>query len=454
VSLRVCFRTFGCKLNQAETESIASSFAQAGAVIVNPGQPADLFVFNTCTVTSKAAQKARRELRLALRLNPEAMAIVTGCYAELDPQTVSEVAPRTVVLPGSRKDFLQDLAAGLVSARLEGLDLLPELRRMVELAAGRIPDPFAYVPGDALWHSRVQLKVQDGCDNRCTYCRVCLARGRSVSLAPGEALARAAALEARGVAEIVLTGVNLSQYRSGGLDFPGLLERLVSGTKKLAFRVSSYEPDRVDDSFLCAFKLPRVRPHLHLSIQSGSDPILRAMGRKYDRDRVLRSVEAARCARDDPFIGADIILGFPGETDEDFRSTVDLLERVQPAWVHAFTFSPRPGTRAFDMKPRVPERVAVERAAAIHALAERGKAAFALRRTGMVLEAVSEARGVLMNDIAHPVLMASSADYLKLEVRGVPDGFLGAFTCTAIKAFESGTGGDTPDLYADFLSAL
>jgi threonylcarbamoyladenosine tRNA methylthiotransferase MtaB len=178
------------------------------------------------------------------------------------------------------------------------------------------------------------------------------------------------------------------------------------------------------------------------------------MGRKYDRDRVLRSVEAARCARDDPFIGADIILGFPGETDEDFRSTVDLLERVQPAWVHAFTFSPRPGTRAFDMKPRVPERVAVERAAAIHALAERGKAAFALRRTGMVLEAVSEAHGVLMNDIAHPVLMASSAEYLKLEVRGVPDGFLGAFTCTAIKAFESGTGGDTPDLYADFLSAL
>ncbi|PKL07731.1 MAG: tRNA (N(6)-L-threonylcarbamoyladenosine(37)-C(2))-methylthiotransferase MtaB [Spirochaetae bacterium HGW-Spirochaetae-7] len=393
MTLRASFRTFGCKLNQAETESIADSFAAAGAAVVRAGESADVVVFNTCTVTSKAEQKARREMRLALRLNPEAVALVTGCYAELEPDALAAVAPRTVVIPGSHKDALRGMAAGLVSARLAGLDLLSEARHLASLAAGKSPDPFAFVPGDARFHSRVQLKVQDGCDKRCSYCRVCLARGHSVSLAPGEALARAAALESSGIREVVLTGVNLSQYRSGGRGFPGLLELLVGGTERLAFRVSSWEPDRVDDAFVRAFTLPRVRPHLHLSVQSGSDRVLAAMGRPYGRDAVLRAAKAARAVRDDPFIGADIILGFPGESDDDFRDTLDLLERLEPAWVHAFTFSPRPGTPAFDMKPRVPERVAVERAAIVQAIAERGRTAFASSRLGRVLEAVIEDHG-------------------------------------------------------------
>ncbi|HQO65423.1 MAG TPA: tRNA (N(6)-L-threonylcarbamoyladenosine(37)-C(2))-methylthiotransferase MtaB, partial [Spirochaetales bacterium] len=183
-SLRVSFRTFGCKLNQAETEALADGFSAAGAVVVGPGELADLVVFNTCTVTSKAEQKARREMRLALRRNPEAVAIATGCYAELEPEAVAAVAPRCVVVPGSRKGSVVGMASGLVAARLEGLDPLDELRRLAALAAGREADPFAFAPGDALFHSRPQLKVQDGCDNRCAYCRVCLARGHSVSLEP------------------------------------------------------------------------------------------------------------------------------------------------------------------------------------------------------------------------------------------------------------------------------
>jgi threonylcarbamoyladenosine tRNA methylthiotransferase MtaB len=433
MALRVAFRTFGCKLNQAETDSIADSFARAGAVIVDFEAGADVFVFNTCTVTSKAEQKARREMRLALRRNPEAMAIVTGCYAELDPEAVSAIAPRTLVVPGSKKDHVRAMAPGLVAAALEGLDVLDEARRLDAGLSGRPADPFAFVPGDARFHTRVQLKVQDGCNNRCAYCRVCLARGRSVSLDPGEALARAAALEASGVAEIVLTGVNLSQYGSGGLDFPGLLNRLIGGTSSVAFRVSSYEPDRVDDAFVRAFALPRVRPHLHLSVQSGSDRILGAMGRHYNRDQVLRAADAARAARNDPFIGADIILGFPGETDEDFADTVDLVRRLDPAWIHAFTFSPRPGTRAFDMKPRVPERVAVERAAVIQSLAEEGKARFAARRVGTAVRAVADAHQPLDVDAsgaaAPGAIIATSAEYLKLLVTGVPAGFRGEFSC-------------------------
>ena len=451
--LRVSFRTFGCKLNQAETESLAAAFAAAGASVVGPGEPVDVVVFNTCTVTSKAEQKARREMRLALRRNPEAVAVVTGCYAELEPEAVAAVAPRAVVVPGSRKDGLRARAAGLASAALEGLDLLDEARRLAAVAMGRVPDPFGYEAGDARFHSRVQLKIQDGCDNRCAYCRVCLARGRSVSLPSEEALRRAAALEAAGLPETVLTGVNLSQYHSGGLDLSGLLGLLVAGTSNMAYRVSSYEPDRVDDAFIRAFAMPRVRPHLHLSIQSGSDRVLKAMGRRYGRDDVLRAVDAVRSVRDDPFIGADIILGFPGEGDDDFRDTVDLLERIGPAWVHAFTYSPRPGTRAWDMKPRVPERVAVERAAVVQGLAERGRAAFAARRLGRVVEAVVEDHGASDPD-GDGSAFATSADYMKLRVLGAPTGFRGACSCAVVETIAARPSESSPDLVATFIARI
>ncbi len=452
MALRVAFRTFGCKLNQAETDSIANSFVRAGALIVDAESTADVVIFNTCTVTSKAEQKARREMRLALRRNPESVAIVTGCYAELDQEAVSAIAPRTLVIPGSKKDHVRAIAAGLVSAALEGLDVLDEARRLSSELSGRTPDPFAFVPGDARFHTRVQLKIQDGCSNRCAYCRVCLARGRSVSLEPDEALARAAALEASGVAEIVLTGVNLSQYRSGGLDLPGLLEHLIRGTSSVAFRVSSYEPDRVDDAFVRAFALPRVRPHLHLSVQSGSDRVLGAMGRHYTRDQVLRAADAVRAARSDPFIGADIILGFPGESDEDFAATIDVLRRLDPAWVHAFTFSPRPGTRAFDMKPRVPERVAVARAAVVQALAEEGKSRFAARRLGAIVRAVADAHEGIEADEGHGAIVATSAEYLKLLIGGVPAGFRGEFSCLVDSAATPGAHGSGMDLLAHFVA--
>lgn len=443
-ALRVSFRTFGCKLNQAETESIADAFSLAGAALVPAGQSADVVVFNTCTVTSKAEQKARREMRLALRLNPDAVAIVTGCYAELDPEAVAAVAPRAVVIAGSRKAGLRAMAADLAAARTEGLDLLDEARRLAALASGKVPDPFAFLPGDDLFHARPQLKIQDGCDNSCSYCRVCLARGPSVSLAPDQVLSRVAALAASGVPETVLTGVNLSGYRSGGLDFPGLLETLIGGTRDIAFRISSYEPDRVDGAFARAFASPRVRPHLHLSVQSGSDRVLQAMGRRYGRDDVLRAAAAVREVRGDPFIGADLILGFPGETDDDFRQTVDLMERLEPAWIHAFTFSPRPGTRAYSMKPCVPERIAVERAAVVQALAERNKAAFTARRLGTTLDAVVEFHGA--PDPVTGLVHATSSEYLKLAVSGLPPGFRGAFTCSALSAVASGSNGNIPDL--------
>jgi threonylcarbamoyladenosine tRNA methylthiotransferase MtaB len=428
--LTISFRTFGCRLNQTETEAIAASFAAAGARVVDFGQVSDLVIFNTCTVTTKAEQKARREMRQALKHNIDGVIIVTGCYAEMDPQILHALAPRLVVIPGGRKGDLPGLAPHLCAAFAEGLDLLEETRRLADLAAGRPGDPFSFIPGDFRFRSRATLKIQDGCDNCCTYCRVCLARGKSVSLDPFEIVQRARIIAGAGIPEIVLTGVNLSQYAAGSLRFPGLLELLCKETDAVAFRISSYEPDKIDAAFLKAFAMPRVRPHLHLPVQSGSDAILCAMGRSYRRKDVLAAVAAARAAKGDPFIGMDIITGFPGETDDDFAATLDLLQRSEPAWIHAFVFSPRPGTKAFAMNPKVPERVAVARAQEMARLAIAGKEHFAARRIGTILQAVPEGLDPVDHSLLPgKVLTAVSADFLRLAVRGVPPGAGSGFPC-------------------------
>ena len=197
-------------------------------------------------------------------------------------------------------------------------------------------DRFAFAPTAFRFHSRPSLKIQDGCDNRCAYCRVCLARGPSVSLEPTRLLERVRALEAAGAPEIVLTGVNLSQYRAVGLDFSALLGWLLAETDRVAFRISSWEPDRVDDAFLAVFLASRVRPHLHLAAQSGSDVTLRAMGRHYGAARLLAAVADLRRVKVDPFLGADLICGFPGETDAQFGQTLALAEQADFAWIHAY----------------------------------------------------------------------------------------------------------------------
>lgn len=457
---RVAFRTFGCRLNQAESEQAAAAFQASGAELVAFGSPADVVVFNTCTVTSKAEQKARRELRLALRLNPDALALATGCYAELDGPALEAIGPRVLALPGSQKGALGGLALALAAAVAEGFDPLDEARRYLAEAAGLSFDPFSWTPGDQRHRSRAALKIEDGCDNRCTYCRVCLARGKALSLAPALVVERARELAALGYPEIVLTGVNLSQYRAGGLDFPGLLKLLCDQTEGVAYRVSSYEPDTIDDSFLEAFALPRVRPFLHLALQSGSDAVLRAMGRSYRRRRALAAALEARAAKGDPFVSADLIVGFPGEGESEFQETMAALAELDPAWLHAFTFSPRPGTKAAAMSPRVPERVAAERAAAVAALARAGRRRFTERRLGAVLEAMPEIAGyeggegeaadTLGGAVTGAAVRALSADYLRLSLSGLnvgPDARRRAsFSCRVVAL------ADEPELdaYAEF----
>jgi threonylcarbamoyladenosine tRNA methylthiotransferase MtaB len=241
----------------------------------------------------------------------------------------------------------------------------------------------------AFLRSRPFLKIQDGCGNACTYCAVTIARGPSVILDRTVVLERLRFLEDAGFSEAVLTGVNICSYP----DFAGLIGYLLENTNGIRLRLSSLEPDAVDDRLLRAVSNPRVRPHFHLSVQSGSDIVLARMGRRYKAVMVERVCADLRAVRDDPFLACDIIAGFPGETDGDFQETYALCEKSAFAWIHAFPFSPRPGTAAAKMRPQIPQREAVARVGHLCLLAQAGLSAYEKRWEGRVLEAVIERYG-------------------------------------------------------------
>jgi len=243
-TLRIAVQTLGCKLNQLETESIADAFSRAGATIVAFHDSADLYVVNTCTVTSKAEQKARHDIRAALSRSPNAVVIVTGCYAQMEPDELASLNEHIVVVPGLRKASLLSLATWLSENwnDYEGLIVAVQAWQREQEQSAQSDSKslqklttdarFAFNPQYFLMHSRPSLKIQDGCNNRCAFCRVCLARGPSVSLAPSEVRARVQQLEEAGKAEVVLTGVNLAQYRAGGFNFAGLLDFLLKKNKQ------------------------------------------------------------------------------------------------------------------------------------------------------------------------------------------------------------------------------
>jgi len=436
--ISVSFYTLGCKVNQIETEAVSDAFREGGCTVLpwiepeeNPGNglhgSSDLCIINTCTVTSKAEQKARRIIRLCLRRGSVVM--VTGCYAQLERKELAALGEEKLfVLPGKTKDKLLDLPRYLAESRNTFPDFSADksylsvviakwleecgfgVKTEKELPAA---DPFRFSPKHFLFHSRGFLKIQDGCDRSCAYCRVPLARGKSVSLGSGEVLCRLKALEEGGMAEAVITAVNICQYmdpegnigpagpRPGmpenrPLSLPGLLRFLLDNTEHIALRLSSLEPEFFEpgagtDDIFAVLAHPRIRNHFHLSVQSGSDTVLAAMGRPYRAREILRLTEKLRAARDDPFLACDIIVGFPGETEEDFEKTVQLCRTVDFAWIHAFPYSKRPGTASAAMKKGlVSQRAAGERMGILMEIAREGRSGYIRRWLGKTVEAVAE----------------------------------------------------------------
>ena len=384
-SFIIRIETLGCRLNQTESEGLAFIFAKCGFSIFSKESDAvesvGLCIVNTCTVTSKAEQKARRLIRLLLKTHKNACVLVTGCYAELDAKDIEAIDERVVSFSGKKKDELSLLPSCIMeeAENLEKIDfikikssILSFKREHISLKDGfsfqqvknikpSLPKLFSLSSPSFMFHSRATLKVQDGCNNACTFCRIRLARGKALSLPITEAIKRIKEIEEKGANEVVITGVNLSQYESDGFNFAGLLDVLLANTRHIRIRISSLYPETITEELIPIIKEKRICPHFHLSIQSGSDEILQKMNRRYRLEDVYMAVKRIRVAKEKPFIGCDIITGFPSESEDDFLKTVSMCKNLKFTGIHAFPFSARPGTLAFNMKERIAERIACER---------------------------------------------------------------------------------------------
>jgi len=409
---RVGFHTFGCKLNQFETEALASSFKTQGFAIVPFEQEADAYVINTCTVTCRADHKARALIRSLARSRSRSLLIVTGCSAELNGGELSSLGENVLVVPQSQKARLLDLPKilGRPGDENRRTDMIP---RDIFSAVTVPLDIFSLTARAQNFRTRAYLKVQDGCDSRCSYCRVPLARGPSVSLSPGEALRRTLELEEQGCREVIITGVNIASYNAEGIALHQLLRLLLDATRRMRFRLSSLEPEAITEALGTVIGSQRVCPHFHIPVQSGSDSVLARMNRRCRSGRIREAVTLLRSSKEDPYIAADIIAGFPGETEADFADTRDFVEELSFAALHVFPFSPRPGTAAFGFKPAVPERTRHQRARELRARGRLSVSSYTRSWVGrdvdVLLEGQESARG-----------WGVSGNYLKVDVSGVP----------------------------------
>ena len=370
---KVKFCTLGCKLNFSETSTMAREFEAGGFRRALPGEKADICVVNSCSVTEHADKKCRNAVRRLIRENPGAIIVVTGCYAQLKPMEIAEIEGVDLVVGNNEK--------GSVFQRVTALNGKGKVA-VHACEAGEMAGFFAaFSSGD---RTRSFLKVQDGCDYRCSYCTIPMARGASRNMPIRDLVAEAERIASGGQREIVLTGVNTGDFgRTTGETFLDLLRALDSVDGIDRYRISSIEPNLLTDeiiAFTAASK--RFQPHFHIPVQSGCDRILALMRRRYDTARFAERIEAVRRAIPDVFLGIDVIVGFPGETEADFADTYAFLERIAPAFLHVFPYSVRPGTPAASLPGRVSSADADRRTSALNALSRRLHGEFCARHEG------------------------------------------------------------------------
>jgi len=414
--MKAAFYTLGCKLNQCETEALADSFEKQGFDISEYSEDSEIYVVNTCTVTSKSEQKARRIIRKTSRDNPDSLVIVTGCYAQLEPEVIRDLGPNVLSVPLDQKDLIMDMAGFLASGQADGAGLYKTAGFWLESQSPGVDDTqnrFRFSAADFNFHARAFLKIQDGCDNSCAYCRVCLARGKSVSLESSVLMDRLKELEKGGYREVVLTGVNIDSYRDGDMDLSDLLEKILDETTGFRIRLSSLEPETLLSRDLSILAHPRICPHFHVSAQSCSDTVLQRMNRPYRTQSVIDAVKRLRELKNDPFIAADIIAGFPGETEEEHGQTLAVLKELNFSRIHVFPFSPRPGTAAWDMKPAVPERITSERTAQIRHISLSSYKEYLINQKGQELQVLIEEE---LSDDGTPYWEGTSENYLKVRI--------------------------------------
>ena len=371
---KVGFYTLGCKLNFSETSTIARQFEQGGFVRAARGERADIYVINSCSVTEHADKKCRNLVRHLIKENPEAIVVVTGCYAQLKPQEVASIQGVDLVIGNNDKGSIYDRVAAL-SAKSGAMIHTCSAEELTGFFA-------AFSSGD---RTRSFLKVQDGCSYRCSYCTIPLARGTSRNIPIADLVREAETIAAKGQREIVLTGINVGDFgRTTGESFADLLRALdrVEGIDR--YRISSIEPSLLTDEVIAITATStKFQPHFHVPLQSGCDRILALMRRRYNTARFVSRIAAVRAQIPDVFFGVDVIVGFPGETDEDFEQTYRFLaQEVHPAFLHVFPYSIRPNTPAALMPNQVQSSVATQRVDRLNALSARLYREFASAHLG------------------------------------------------------------------------
>ena len=399
---RIAFHTMGCKLNFSETATISRDFLRHGFEKVNYKDTADIYVLNTCTVTENADKEARKLIRQAKRRNPDSSVAVIGCYAQLNPNNIAAIDGVDVVLGAEEKFNL-----------LNHLDSM-DLNGRTKVIQSEIDHVHKFTPSySAGERTRSFLKIQDGCDYICSFCTIPLARGESRSDTIANTLKEAREVAETDTREIVLTGVNIGDFGKGSQEtFFDLIQQLdkLEGIDRI--RISSIEPNLLTNDIInfCASSR-KFMPHFHVPLQSGSDKILGAMRRRYTRELYEERVTKIKSIMPDCCIGVDVIVGFPGETDEDFLDTYHFLNKLDISYLHVFTYSERPNTGAVEMEGAVSKDIRAERSKMLHILSDKKWRYFHE-------QFIDKDRPVLFETMKNGKILGHTDNYIQIQVDG------------------------------------
>lgn len=373
---KVAFYTLGCKLNFSESSTIGRMMMDAGYARVDFDDSPDIFVINTCSVTENADKKCKQLVKRAMKINPKGFVIIIGCYAQLKPQEIADITGVDLVLGANEKFNI-----------VEHLDNI-EKREIARVRNENIKETKDFIPAYSFGdRTRSFLKIQDGCDYFCTFCTIPLARGKSRNASIAETIQKAEEIGNTEIKEVVLTGVNIGDFGQGGTEnFFMLVKALdkVNGIDR--FRISSIEPNLLGNEIIdyCLTKSEKFAPHFHIPLQSGNDRLLKAMRRKYDRTLFAERIEKINQINPYTCIGVDVIVGFPGETEDDFLDTVKFLNNLDISYLHVFTYSERAKTTAIKLGDPVPLFVRKQRSRQLHILSEKKKRSFYEKNIGQI----------------------------------------------------------------------
>jgi threonylcarbamoyladenosine tRNA methylthiotransferase MtaB len=400
---KVAFYTLGCKLNFSETSTIARLFENAGFAKVDFEETPDILVINTCSVTENADKKCQQLVRRALKINPEVYVAIIGCYAQLKPSEIAQIPGVSLVLGANEKFNI-----------IEHLEEKNDLNAGATVKFEHIKQTNSFVPSHSMGdRTRSFLKVQDGCDYFCTFCTIPLARGKSRNASISETLVEAQKIADSSIREVVLTGVNIGDFGQEGEENFFQLVKALDQLKGIdRFRISSIEPNLLSDEII-DFTLTQSHhfvPHFHIPLQSGSNRLLKAMRRKYLRELYAERVAKIKSLRPDCCIGVDVIVGFPGETDEEFMETIHFLKDIDVSYLHVFTYSERANTTAVKLGDAVPNEVRKQRSKQLHILSEKKKRAFYEQQIGSIRTVLFEA------EEDEGIMYGFTENYVKVKV--------------------------------------